>query len=549
MNNTQSAREAGTPHPAHAASAAGEAGDSILRVDYPIPTEVQHGNDWTYPVVKYPRSGSIVFPHRSRSVARVGHVEPIFIERLQTAFSGCGLRIVGDCSILPRDNRPPYELDIAIVPDESPSIKIDVEIDAPYTALTREPIHYIECGDDFRDSDLNHLGWTVIRFTERQVSSDMQGCAAFIAQVLHGIQPRLSLPARLLSCPPPEAATRWREIEAKVWATEKHRERYLKHEFTDTEERRYTKADVTQTEEEKRLASKVPPLVITPSAVPSDASPSAQRPPQVTFSPSEPFVIPVADRDKYLQFNPYEHIYLFNGRERFKSVSQLVSLFFEPFRAYDMARLHAQRRGCTEGEMLEKWDMAGCMASEAGTFMHKQIENFYDGLEYQDEYPFTYEGKYQHADTHISLERERHHFMNFRRDHPFQPHKTEWAIYDEALKIAGTIDMIHKRGEVFDIYDWKRSGKIVDEAGAPLTDGFRGQSGINGLESVQDTPYWHYCIQQNLYRHILERNYGITVGNMYLVVMVADMDNYVKLQVPRMDQAIEVIVRYQLSHF
>ncbi len=515
----------------------------VNRVDYDIPSETRDEIDWEYPVVKYPQYGCVVFPYRNRSIARMGYMEPLFMDYLHETFDGCGLQIVGDCSILPRDGQRPYEPDIAIMPDEYPSIRIDVEIDEPYAAVTNKPIHYIGCGDDFRDMNLNNLGWIVIRFTEYQVYSDMKGCAAFIAQVLHDIQPRMSLPAYLLSYPGPETVERWQEIEAKVMAIERYREKYLKHEFKESEERKYTTADVTQTEEEREIARKVSPLNITPFIIdPTAELPTEQRQPQVTNSPNEPLVIPITDRDSYIQFNPYEHIYLFNGREQFKSVSELISYFFEPFLAYKIAEIHVRKYGGTEGEILEKWDMAGCMASEAGTFMHKQIENVYNGLEYQKVYHFRYNGKYLHADTEISLEQERHHFMNFKKDHDFKPYRTEWAIYDEGLKIAGTIDMIHKRGEVFDIYDWKRSGKIVDEEGAPVTIGFRGKSGINGLESVQDTAYWHYCIQQNLYRYILERNYGITVGKMYLVVMIATMDNYIKLEVPRMNEAIEVIV-------
>ncbi len=503
----------------------------------------KYGKLWNYPVVKYPPHDGIVFPHRTRSIARTGYMAPLFLDHLQKTFEGCGLQIVGDCSILPIDNQRPYEPDIAIIPDKYPSIRIDVEIDEPYAALTNEPIHYIECGDDFRDMNLNNLGWIVIRFTEHQVKSNMKGCAAFIAQVLHDVQPRMSLPANLLSCSVPETEERWREIEAKVMATEKYREKYLKHEFKESEGRQYTKADVTQTEEEREIARQVSPLIITPFILdPTSELPTEQRQPKFTNSPNEPLVIPITDRDNYLQFSPYEHIYLFNGREQFKSVSHLISYFFEPFLAYKMAENYVRKNGGTVGAILEKWDMAGCMASEAGTFMHKQIENAYDGLEYQKVYHFRYNGKYLHADRDISLEQEYHHFMNFKGDHDFKPYRTEWAIYDEALKIAGTIDMIHKRGEEFDIYDWKRSSKIVDEEGEPMTIGFRGKSGINGLECVQDTAYWHYCIQQNLYRYILEKNYGMKVGKMHLVVMVADMDNYVKLEVPRMNNAIEVIV-------
>ena len=132
--------------------------------------------------------------------------------------------------------------------------------------------------------------------------------------------------------------------------------------------------------------------------------------------------------------------------------------------------------------------------------------------------------------------------MEFMKHHEFTPFKTEWAIYDEKLKIAGTIDMIHKRGDIFDIYDWKRSHRIVDIFGDPITTNNYGEKGLGKLNQIDDTPYWHYCIQQNLYRYILEKNYSIRVGKMYLVVFCDDTIEYRKLEVPRMDETIASIV-------
>lgn len=174
--------------------------------------------------------------------------------------------------------------------------------------------------------------------------------------------------------------------------------------------------------------------------------------------------------------------------------------------------------------------------------MHLQIENYYKGLPYQQEYSFKYNGKYICLNEQINLEIEYGQFMEFMKHHEFTPFKTEWAIYDEKLKIAGTIDMIHKRGDIFDIYDWKRSHRIVDIFGDPITTNNYGEKGLGKLNQIDDTPYWHYCIQQNLYRYILEKNYSIRVGKMYLVVFCDDTIEYRKLEVPRMDETIASIV-------
>ena len=388
----------------------------VQYVDYLMPSVVQDKSNWKYPVTKYPEDGCIVFPYRRKAIARRGFSEAKFQNYLQDTFRGCDLLILGDCNILPVEDNRPFEPDIAIICKKHPSIRIDIEIDEPYAAFTRKPIHYIGCGDDFRDALLNNIGWIVIRFTEYQVFSNPKGCAAFIAQVLHYIQPSMVLPIDFLSCSTPKEIERWTEIEAKVMASENTREKYLNHEF-------------------------------------------------------------------------------------------------------------------------------GACSRDVGTFMHQQIENYYKGLPYQQEFSFKYDGKYVHIEEQISLELEYMQFIEFLENHKFKPFRTEWAIYDDELKIAGTIDMIHKRGDVFDIYDWKRSHRIVDFWGKPIAVNNYGEKGLGELNQIEDTPYWHYCIQQNLYRYILERNYDIIIEKMYLVVFCDDTNEYRKLEVPRMDEVIISIVK------
>ena len=173
--------------------------------------------------------------------------------------------------------------------------------------------------------------------------------------------------------------------------------------------------------------------------------------------------------------------------------------------------------------------------------MHQQIRNYYHGLPFVNKYRFTYKGKYKHIDTEVSLESEFEQFICFLNDHKFKPFRTEWTIFDEDLKIAGTIDVIHKKNGTFDLYDWKRSHRLLDESGdIRKTNPF--QYGIHGLERIPDTVYWHYCLQLNIYRYILERNYDMTVDKMYLILLHSEAIEYRKIVVPRMDEYVGIIL-------
>ena len=70
---------------------------------------------------------------------------------------------------------------------------------------------------------------------------------------------------------------------------------------------------------------------------------------------------------------------------------------------------------------------------------------------------------------------------------------------------------------------------------------FGGRMSLNGI-SVPDTAYYHYCLQQNLYRYMLQQNYGIRVKALNLVVLCADYDNYRLVPVPLMDDVVARIV-------
>lgn len=496
-----------------------------LYVDYILPSHFIQSENWSYPVVKSPLKGTLVFPYRRHKIARRGYMENRFQAYLERQFSKSQLDILGDCAILPIDNYPPYEPDIAIIVKEYPSIKIDIEIDEPYSAISNQPIHFINGRDDFRDMNLNNLGWIVVRFTEYQVKTDMLGCASFIAQLVQSLHPLKDFPKSLLNQKGPLQQKRWTEIEAKVMASEKIREKYLDCEFSVVDNEQIDVTAIKQTEEEKKCAKLIKPLSFD-LKVKKSANESA-----------------VFERDSCIQFLPIEHIYLYNGQEQFIPVSSIIACFFKPFDSFYWSQYKADLRHVPQGQVLEEWDVKGACSRDVGTFMHLQIENYYKGLPYQQKYLFKYKGKYVHKEELINLECEYMQFMEFLRKHEFKPFRTEWTIYDEELKIAGTIDMIHKRRNVFDIYDWKRSHRIVNFMGEPIVINNYGEKGLDELHQIEDTPYWHYCIQQNLYRYILEKNYGIKVEKMYLVVFSDNTNKYSKLDVPYMDEAIASIIK------
>ena len=94
------------------------------------------------------------------------------------------------------------------------------------------------------------------------------------------------------------------------------------------------------------------------------------------------------------------------------------------------------------------------------------------------------------------------------------------------------------------MYDWKRSKKVVDPAsGKPIDTDKWGKRGIGKLANIDDTSYNHYCLQQSLYRYILEKNYGLKISKTFLVVIHPYYDKYFKVEVPYQKDKVEYILR------
>jgi len=234
------------------------------------------------------------------------------------------------------------------------------------------------------------------------------------------------------------------------------------------------------------------------------------------------------ERDTRIQFDEGPHIYTIDGSSAgYMSVTTFNHAHFEQFDADAIIqKMMASSRwrqnkyyGQTPVEIKVGWEQNRDEAANAGTKMHYDIECYYNEC----------------PNENLSIEYE--YFNNFLKAFPeLKPYRTEWTIFHEELKLAGSIDMIFENpdGSLL-IYDWKRSKEIVK------TNGFNKWGNKECIDHLPDTNYWHYCLQLNTYKAILEEKYGKRVTDLYLVclhpnnknknfqrIKVADLQNEVK---------------------
>lgn len=244
------------------------------------------------------------------------------------------------------------------------------------------------------------------------------------------------------------------------------------------------------------------------------------------------------EQDGKLSFNEEEHIYSLGGIE-FCSVSNIVSKFFREFDAVGISLKKCYGNELEAAKLREVWESKGSVASQAGTFLHKQIEDYLNGKEIPDLLcDVCYQGNYVKCSQRLDISREWSYFKAFERNTPFVPFRTEWRIYDADARVAGTLDFVCACPDgTYEIYDWKRSNKIDPTERNPWA------NGLNGLEHLTDTSYSHYCLQQNLYRYMLQKNYGLKVSRMNLVVLHPELPTYRVVPIPPMEREVETILK------
>jgi hypothetical protein len=232
-------------------------------------------------------------------------------------------------------------------------------------------------------------------------------------------------------------------------------------------------------------------------------------------------------RDNEIHFYEPTHVYTVQGVSKgYTSVSTILHSFFAPFDADAVITNMMKSRkwpeskwfGMTREEIKAAWDANRDEASEAGTAMHLAIEKFMNGVDIvgNESVEWKYFQSYWAKDSKT-----------------WEPWRTEWEVWDADLKLAGSIDMVYRNRHdgTFAIYDWKRSKEIKTENSF--------QSGLGPLAHLPDTNFWHYSLQLNLYRWLLETHYGIRISKMALVVLHPNNTGPKVYPLNRMDDEIE----------
>lgn len=235
-------------------------------------------------------------------------------------------------------------------------------------------------------------------------------------------------------------------------------------------------------------------------------------------------------RDRRIKFEPLHHIYYIDGIcEGYVSVTKFIHNFFTEFNVEVVIKEMKQSPkwkdskyfNMSDMEIKQIWEENRNKEAKAGTLLHADIENYYNNKNVSNQSP------------------EWHFFLKFVKNNPnLKAYRTEWAIFNERLKLAGSIDMVFVDEDgAFHIYDWKRTKSIKK------TNDF--DCGIYPLQHLPNSNYWHYSLQLNIYRRML-KVYGIEIKSMKLIQLHPDWKTYIEHECPVMDSEVERLFAQRL---
>lgn len=466
-----------------------------LRILFNPNSHFAQEEQYLYPVVKMPKSNTILkLPRNGRSNQK-GYKEKDFYNHLKQNIRDIEMTD-NFHMVIPNFNKP-YEPDIVLF-DKNLNLYIDIEIDEPYDGYYRYPTHFINSEDEIKQDNIRDLfftesGWIVIRFTEKQVHCQAYECIDYVRNVLNSLYNR-----NFVTDTACIRENQWDYNQCIQWQKVYYRENYL---GIERFQKQYSYKEIEIDTAERESIEGV-----------------IQRTKKLSFS----------DWNTSLGFDEEAHIYAKDetGNATYISVTTLIERFF-PFDLKRYIERKAQEEDRTEEDVFDEYVLMRDEAAAKGTELHEQIENFLKGSEYD----------YESIEFNLFLE----FYKNELETSDLIFYDAEKMIFSDKYNVAGTIDCLFKKSnkEEFVILDWKRSKKLTID-GLPKKFGFG--YALSEINHLDNSSYYRYCLQQNIYKLIAENEYSMKVSSMWLIVLHDVFPTYYKIKVPDLTREAKIIL-------
>ncbi len=468
-----------------------------LRILFTPNSHFAQVEQYMYPVVKMPKHNTVLKLPRTGRSNQKGYKENDFFNQLKQHITY--IELTNNVHMVIPNFHKPYEPDIVLF-DKSLNLYIDIEIDEPYDGYYRYPTHYINPEDEVKQDNIRDLfftesGWIVIRFTEKQVHCQAYECINYIKNVLHSINNREFV--RNTSC---KKEAQWNYNQCIQWQKINHRENYLGIErFQKQYSHKEIEIDTTESESIESVI---------------------HRSKKFQFDKWNSSIAFDEESHKYL--HPKDE----TGNAEYISVTTLIERFF-PFDLKRYIERKAKEENRTEEVVLVEYLLMRDEAAAKGTELHKQIESYLKKADF------------------VSDSKEFELFLDFYnkeiKKRNLQFYDAERMIFSNKYNVAGTIDCLFRKDgkDEYVMLDWKRSKKLIID-GRPRIFGFG--YALSELCSMDNSSFNRYCLQQNIYKYIIEKESSMKISSMKLVVLHENYTVYHIVDVPIMKEEANIIL-------
>lgn len=213
-----------------------------------------------------------------------------------------------------------------------------------------------------------------------------------------------------------------------------------------------------------------------------------------------------------ISLNESDHSYYYKGHKFRRSVTELISIYTQKFDKEHWSQFVSKRDKISQEEVLKNWEARAASSSEKGRefhlFMEELLNNFIKNSDF--------ESKYSNRELKQKGE---FFFQKNIENKKITPISLEQPIFDLELDLAGTVDFFgitHKSEYI--ILDWKTNREIkLKNTYAKMHAPF---------DSFDDCSFYHYSLQLNIYRYIIEKHCNITIPYLYFVWFHEDNETY-----------------------
>jgi len=214
------------------------------------------------------------------------------------------------------------------------------------------------------------------------------------------------------------------------------------------------------------------------------------------------------------------HVYYKNG-VKMTSVTTLIGKFEKEFDEEFFSKKKAKQLGITQAEVKAMWKRKNLISTVKGTAIHSYVENYLAHKVFP--YPESvvrsaFNGEDPVREKYDKIIPLVHKFYDDIKG-KLLPIKSEIIVGDSDYEICGMIDQLfyNKKSKTLELWDWKTNEKIT------TTEPYKLLSPISHLTQAKLDVY---SLQLSLYKHIIQKNTNLKLGDSYLTWFNEHNDTY-----------------------